>query len=127
SSTARLYGPFKIGPRKHCNSTARPARQHCASFTERWWDSSDCSCWPLRFCARSRKRNKATKKWSAHLHFFGALVGFVGLLLLATPFLREITKKKQSHEEVEMGTSMPWIRMLFEIAVASIVVVVLLR
>src|SRR5206468_1062621 len=33
--------------------------------------------------------------------FYGALVGFVGLLLLATPFLREITKKKQSHEEVE--------------------------
>lgn len=58
---------------------------------------------------------------------YGALTGFAGLLLLATPFLREITQKKQNHKEVEMGTSVPWIRMLLEFAVASLLVVVLLR
>ncbi len=62
---------------------------------------------------------------------YGALAGFVGLLLLASPFLREITGKKQSGEkeqkEVETGNSIPWGRMLLEFAVASVLVVVLLR
>ena len=58
---------------------------------------------------------------------YGALAGFAGLLLLATPFLREITQKKRNHKEVEMGTSVPWIGMLLEFAVGAILIVVLLR
>ena len=58
---------------------------------------------------------------------YGALAGFFGLLLLANPFLREITQTKQSREEVETGNSVPWIRMLLEFAAAAILIVVLLR
>jgi pimeloyl-ACP methyl ester carboxylesterase len=59
---------------------------------------------------------------------YGALAGFAGLLLLATPFLREITGKKQSSEkEVETGPSVPWPRMLLEFAIGAILVVLLLR
>jgi hypothetical protein len=57
---------------------------------------------------------------------YGALAGIVGLLLLATPFLREITQKKQNHKEVEMGTSIPWVHMLLEFALTAILIVVLL-
>src|SRR5215831_1467271 len=60
-------------------------------------------------------------------HLYGALAGFVGLLLLANPFLREITQKKQAVQEVEAGNSVVWYRMLAEFAVGALLVVVLLR
>ncbi len=60
-------------------------------------------------------------------HLYGALAGFVGLLLLATPFLREITQKKHNGGEVETGNCVAWGRMLFEFAVGAILIVVLLR
>jgi pimeloyl-ACP methyl ester carboxylesterase len=58
---------------------------------------------------------------------YGALAGFVGLLLLASPFLREITGKKQNGEEAETGSSVSWARMLAEFAVGAILTVFLLR
>ena len=59
---------------------------------------------------------------------YGALAGFAGLLLLANPFLREITEKKQSAEKQgETANSVSWPRMLLEFAAASILVVILLR
>ena len=58
---------------------------------------------------------------------YGALAGFVGLLLLANPFIREITQKKQAVQEVEAGNSVVWYRMLPEFAVGALLVVVLLR
>jgi pimeloyl-ACP methyl ester carboxylesterase len=59
---------------------------------------------------------------------YGALAGFAGLLLLATPFLREITGKKQNGgKEVETGNSVARGRMLLEFATGSILVVVALR
>ncbi|HKW61840.1 MAG TPA: alpha/beta fold hydrolase [Candidatus Acidoferrum sp.] len=62
---------------------------------------------------------------------YGALAGFIGLLLLANPFLRELTGKKLAaeNEQKEMvpGNSISWPRMLLEFAVAATVFVVLLR
>ena len=64
-------------------------------------------------------------------HLYGAFAGFVGLLLLANPFLRELTGKKKSVEkeqrETETGNSIAWPRMLVEFAVAATLVIVLLR
>jgi pimeloyl-ACP methyl ester carboxylesterase len=62
---------------------------------------------------------------------YGAIAGFVGLLLLANPFLRELTGKKQSSEteqkRVEMGNSTTWPRTLLEFAVGASLIVILLR
>jgi pimeloyl-ACP methyl ester carboxylesterase len=58
---------------------------------------------------------------------YGALAGFAGLLLLASPFLREITQKKQASQDVEAGNSVVWGGMLTEFAVGALLVVVLLR
>jgi pimeloyl-ACP methyl ester carboxylesterase len=58
---------------------------------------------------------------------YGALAGFIGLLVLANPFLREMTGKKQKTEEAETRSSVSWIRMLAEFAAAAILVVFLLR
>lgn len=64
-------------------------------------------------------------------HLYGALAGFIGLLLLANPFLRGLTGKKSSsgkkHEETDKGNSISWPRMLLEFAVAATVFIVLLR
>lgn len=63
---------------------------------------------------------------------YGAIAGFIGLLLLANPFLRELTGKKQSaktetQEAVDTGNSFPWPRMLLEFAAGALLIVVLLR
>jgi hypothetical protein len=58
---------------------------------------------------------------------YGALAGFAGLLVLASPFLREMTHKRRNGEEVETGDSMPWLRMFAEFTVGAILTVLLLR
>ena len=62
---------------------------------------------------------------------YGAIAGFLGLLLLANPFLRELTGKKQSgeKEQTTAGTdkSVPWPRMLLEFALGAMLLVVMLR
>ena len=62
---------------------------------------------------------------------YGAIAGFIGLLLLANPFLRELTGKKRSGEkeqsEAQTGNSRAWPRMLVEFAIAAILIVLLLR
>lgn len=68
---------------------------------------------------------------------YGALAGLIGLLLLANPFLRELTGKKQGSETEQTaveksatrstGNSVPWPRMLVEFALGSILIVVMLR
>ena len=62
---------------------------------------------------------------------YGALAGFAGLLLLANPFLRELTGKKQSgenkQEEAEISNTVSWPRMLLEFALSATLIVVLLR
>ena len=59
---------------------------------------------------------------------YGALAGFAGLLLLAGPFLREITGNKQTGEkETARGNSFAWSRVLPEFALGAILMVILLR
>src|SRR5215467_3416517 len=67
---------------------------------------------------------------------YGAIAGFMGLLLLANPFLRELTGKKPSgSEEIpeetkegpETTRSLSWPRRLLEFAVGSFLIVFLLR
>ena len=62
---------------------------------------------------------------------YGTLAGFIGLLLLANPFLRELTGRKQGGEKeqiaVEVGKSVPWPRILLEFALGAILIVVVLR
>jgi len=67
---------------------------------------------------------------------YGAIAGFFGLLLLANPFLRELTGKKPSgSEEIpeetkegpETTRSLSWPRRLLEFAVGSFLIVFLLR
>lgn len=62
---------------------------------------------------------------------YGALAGFIGLLLLANPFLRELTGKKHGSEKermvVEPGNSVPWPRMLLEFVIGASLMVVPLR
>ena len=65
-------------------------------------------------------------------HVYGAIAGFIGLLLLANPFLRELTGKKrnaaeETNEKPETGNSVPWPRMLLEFALGAILIFVLLR
>lgn len=57
----------------------------------------------------------------------GASMGFLGILLLANPFLREASGKKQNKEEPETGSSLPWGRLLAEFAIGALLTVVLLR
>src|SRR5215472_51376 len=62
--------------------------------------------------------------------FLGALTGFVGLLFLANPFLREATAKKQTDDAddtTESGNPIALGRMLVEFAAAALLAVVLLR
>lgn len=67
----------------------------------------------------------------SHRQLYGALAGFVGLLLLANPFLHELTGKKQSSEKeqisVEISNTVRWPRMLLEFALGAMLVVFLLR
>jgi len=62
---------------------------------------------------------------------YGAIAGFIGLLLLPSPFLRELTGRKQSGEKeqitVEIDKSVTWPRMFLEFALGAILIVVLLR
>ena len=58
---------------------------------------------------------------------WGGLMGLLGMLLLANPFLREVCGKKQNKEKPENGISLAWGRLLAEIAIGSFLAVVLLR
>jgi dienelactone hydrolase len=58
---------------------------------------------------------------------YGGLTGFAGLLLLASPFLREMTRRKKNGERSEAGHSIAWGRMLIECGAGAILTVVLLR
>jgi pimeloyl-ACP methyl ester carboxylesterase len=63
---------------------------------------------------------------------YGAIAGFIGLLLLASPFLRELTGKKrngldETREGTESRNSVSWPRRLLEFALGASLIVVLLR
>jgi dienelactone hydrolase len=58
---------------------------------------------------------------------YGGLAGFAGLLLLATPFLREMTRRESNGDKAETGDSVPRVRILAEFAAAALIAVALLR
>ena len=88
----------------------------------------------------SRAAMRASQEWAAqilhlspssalpsHRSLFGALAGFLGLLLISGPFLHEVTGKHRKKEDAETDGAVGLSRMLVEIASGSILVVVLLR
>ena len=58
---------------------------------------------------------------------YGGLMGFLGLLLLANPFLREATHKKENAEESKTVNPPSWARLFAEFAVAALFAVFFLR
>ena len=83
---------------------------------------------------------RASQEWSAQiLHFssvaglpshrplIGALGGFVGILLIAGPFLREMAEKNRSEEITAAGPVMNFPRLLLEFTAGSALIVLLLR
>jgi len=63
----------------------------------------------------------------SHRPLIGALAGFVGILLIAGAFLREVTGKNTGAEIVVTGTVISVPRLLLEFAAGSVVIVLLLR
>lgn len=83
---------------------------------------------------------RAAQEWAAQvMHFspaaalpshrplIGALVGFGGILLIASPFLREAAGKNRSEEIAAMGAVMGILRLYLEFAAGSVLIVLLLR
>jgi pimeloyl-ACP methyl ester carboxylesterase len=58
---------------------------------------------------------------------WGALAGFLGILLLANPFLQEATGNKENIKESEKGNSVAFRRMLAEFALGALLAFILLR
>ena len=83
---------------------------------------------------------RASQEWSAqllhlpparalpsHRPLAGALIGFIGLLLIAGPFLREAAGKNGSEEIAAAGTVIGVPRLFLEFAGGSVLIVLLLR
>jgi pimeloyl-ACP methyl ester carboxylesterase len=68
----------------------------------------------------------STEALPSHRPLIGALGGFVGILLIAGPFLRETTGKNR-REEVATGAVIGLPRLLLEFAAGSVLIVLLLR
>ena len=68
-----------------------------------------------------------TEVLPSHRPLFGALAGFVGILLIAGPFLREVAGKSMGTEVVGAGAVIGVPRLFLEIAAGSILIVLLLR
>src|SRR5882762_2726412 len=88
----------------------------------------------------SRAAMRASQEWSAQvLHLslaaalpsrrplVGALAGFVGILLIAGPFLREVCGKNRRDEIAATGAVIGVPRLFLEFAAGSLLIVVLLR
>jgi pimeloyl-ACP methyl ester carboxylesterase len=83
---------------------------------------------------------RASQEWSAqilnlplsavlpsHRSLIGALGGFMGILLIAGPFLREAVGKNRSEENAPMGAVLSVPRLFLEFAAGSLLIVFLLR
>ncbi len=88
----------------------------------------------------NRATMRASQEWSAHIlnlpttaalpshrMLMGALGGFVGILLIAGPFLREVCGKNRSEEIAATGAAIGVPRLFLEFAAGSLLIVVLLR
>jgi pimeloyl-ACP methyl ester carboxylesterase len=65
--------------------------------------------------------------WPSHLPLSGALGGFVGILLIAGPYLREATGKNRSEENAATGPMASTRKLFLEFAAGSVLIVFLLR
>jgi hypothetical protein len=63
----------------------------------------------------------------SHGPLIGALCGFIGILLLAGPFLREVAGKQTSEGNGVVGANISSPRLFLEIGVGSVLIVLLLR
>jgi len=68
-----------------------------------------------------------TAAWPSHGPLIGGLSGFIGLLLIAGPFLREAAGKNGSEEIATTGTVIGVPRLFLEFAAASLLIVLLSR
>lgn len=69
----------------------------------------------------------STSEFPSHGPLLGALMGFVGLMLVAGPFLQEVTRTKPQEKIAPAGTATPIRRLLLEFAAGSMMSVVVLR
>jgi hypothetical protein len=65
--------------------------------------------------------------WPSHLPLIGALGGFVGILLIAGPYLREATGKNRSEENAATGPVVSTRKLFLEFVAGSVLIVFLLR
>lgn len=72
-------------------------------------------------------RLPATSEFPSHRQPIGALGGFVGILLLAGPFLREVLGKNESEEEGAAGAGVSLARLFLEFGAGSALIVFLLQ
>jgi len=63
----------------------------------------------------------------SHRPLIGALAGFLGIMLIAGPFLREVCGKKRSEENIATGHVVRVPRLLLEFAAGSVLTVLILR
>jgi hypothetical protein len=63
----------------------------------------------------------------SHRSLIGSLAGFLGILLIAGPFLRELSVKNKTEEQAVSGGLASWPQLLVEFAVGSLLIVLLLR
>src|SRR5258706_1212883 len=63
----------------------------------------------------------------SHRPLVGALAGFVGIMLIAGPFRREVVGKNRSEESIVMGHVAGVARLLLEFAAGSVLSVLILR
>src|SRR5260370_1940759 len=63
----------------------------------------------------------------SHRPLVGALAGFLGIVLIAGPFLREVLGRNKNEEDVVTGNVVGVPRLLLEFATGSVLSVVLLR
>jgi pimeloyl-ACP methyl ester carboxylesterase len=83
---------------------------------------------------------RSAQEWQAHLlnlppatalpshrSLIGALAGFAGILLIASPFLREAARKDRSEEQAVTGVVLSVPRLFLEFVAGSLLIVFLLR
>ena len=68
-----------------------------------------------------------TPNFPSHGPLAGALLGFVGLLMIAVPFLREVNRTQRLETLAPVGTATPVLRLWLEYAAGSMMVVMILR
>jgi pimeloyl-ACP methyl ester carboxylesterase len=68
-----------------------------------------------------------TEALPSHRPLLGALSGFIGILLIAGPFLREAAGKSGSEEDGAKGAFIGVRRLFLEVAAGSVLIVLLLR